>query len=291
MTKIPAFALLLLALPLSARTVAADPSLLPAVQFDATSKAAAQEAKRTTDNVSFAFATCAGRHPSRRLYRLRVTINWMDDEIGVDGKVRLDAFDAAAGPASKPIYTIESAGSDGKILDTCLFQLNRGLEEVDWWALHDLQTGRLLFESMTEPLTFHILDAEMFNYADVAGLYVPPDDEKQPALAAPEVVGLLSLSQENKLQSQLLITASDPELARRLRNYSDERRYLNIVDAGTGAVLGPETAERKLTERPLALEVHWAEEKLRLRIPITPQGLVAEQASLPPGLKLAPWQP
>ena len=281
----------LLPLLLLARPGAADPSLLPSVQFDGTSKAAAHQAERTTDNVSFAFATCSGRLPSKRLYRLRVTLKWMDDEIGVEGKVRLDAFDAAAGPMSKPIYTIESAGADGRILDTCLFRVNRGLEEMDWWALHDLETGRLLFESMTEPLTFHILDAEMFNYADVAGLYVRPDDEKQAALAAPEVVGLLSLTQENKLQGQLLITADDAKLAQRLRNYSDERRYLAVVDAKTGAVLGGETAERKITERPLALEVHWVGENLRLRIPLTPRGLAPAEASLPPGLRLAPWKP
>jgi hypothetical protein len=279
---------LMLALGLSGLIVASLPA--GAEGIAATSKASAKGDARTLDNTIFAFSSCRQElDADRMLLRLHMTANWDANSPESQGHVRLDAFDSKTGTSGKPLYTVEADGSDAHILADCLFQIDRGLEDFEWWQINDLASGTLLFETMAEPLIFATLDDDQIRSSRAAGLYVPPDDEADKKLADAHVVGLLTLATDGKVTSRLLVTASDPEKAAALRSYWDERRYLSVVETGKDGALGPATAEQPLSKRPLSLEVGWPVAGLALRLPIGPGGLKTEGATIPEGLQVAPF--
>ncbi|HWA45928.1 MAG TPA: hypothetical protein VHA10_22100 [Hypericibacter adhaerens] len=268
----------LLALPAAAEEIAA------------TSKASAQGDARMLDNTSFDFSSCRqALDADRMLLRLHVTQQWDVNSPEAEGHVRLDAFEAKTGTTGTPLYTVEAEGAAGHILADCLFQIDRGLEDLEWWQINDLATGTLLFETMAEPLIFATIDDEQIRSSNAAGFYVPPDDEADKRLADPHVVGLVTLASDGKVVSRFLVTASDPEKAAVLRSYWDERRYLAVIETGKAGALGSATAEEPLSKRPLSLEVSWPVAGLALRLPIGPGGLRIEGASVPQGLEIAPW--
>jgi hypothetical protein len=218
-----------------------------------------------------------------------MTAKWDANSPESQGHVRLDAFDSKTGTSGKPLYTVEADGSDAHILADCLFQIDRGLEDFQWWQINDLASGALLFETMAEPLIFATLDDDQARSSRAAGFYVPPDDEADKKLADAHVVGLLTLATDGKVASRLLVTASDPGKAAALRSYWDERRYLAVVETGKDGALGSATAEQPLSKRPLSLEVSWPVAGLVLRLPIGPGGLKTEGATIPAGLQVAPF--
>jgi len=278
----------MLALGLSGLMVASLPAAAEGIA--ATSKASAKGDARMTDNTIFAFSSCRQElDADRMLLRLHMTANWDANSPESQGHVRLDAFDSKTGTSDKALYTVEADGSDAHILADCLFQIDRGLEDFEWWQINDLASGALLFETMAEPLIFATLDDDQIRSGRAAGFYVPPDDEADKKLADAHVVGLLTLASDGKVTSRLLVTASDPEKAAALRSYWDERRYLSVVETGKDAALGPATAEQPLSKRPLSLEVSWPVAGLALRLPIGPGGLKTEGATIPNGLQVTPF--
>jgi hypothetical protein len=258
--------------------------------ISATSKASAKGDSRAIDNTLFDFSSCRQDHDAdRMLLRLHLTQQWDVSSPESQGHVRLDAFDAKTGTTGKPLYTVEADGSDAHILADCLFQIDRGLEDFEWWQINDLASGTLLFETMAEPLIFATLDDDQIRSSQAAGFYVPPDDETDKRLADPHVVGLLTLARDRAVVTRLLVTASDPAKAAELRSYWDERRYLAVVETAKGTAVGSATAEQPLSKRPLSLEVSWAVAGLALRLPIGLGGLKTEGATIPEGLRVAPW--
>lgn len=256
----------------------------------ATSKATAKGDSRTLDNTIFDFSSCRQNlDADRMLLRLHVTQKWDVNSPEGEGHVQLDAFDAKTGTSGKPLYTVDAEGAEGHILSDCLFQIDRGLEDFQWWQVNDLASGTLLFETMAEPLIFATLDNDQIRSTQAAGFYVPPDDEADKRLAERNVVGLLTLATDGKVATRLLVTATDPGRAQELRSYWDERRYLAVVDPSKDSALGTATAEQPLSKRPLALEVSWPVAGLALRLPIGPGGLKTEGATIPEGLQVAPW--
>ena len=283
-----AFKPLMLAVGFSSLLMA--PPSASADGISATSKASAEGDSRKLDNSSFAFSSCnQALDGDRMLLRLHVTQEWDVNSPEAQGHVRLDAFDSRTSILGKPLYTVEADGADGHILPDCLLQIDRGLEDFQWWQINDLTTGALLFETMAEPLIFATLDNDQIRSSHAAGVYVPPDDESDKRLADSHVVGLLTLATDGKVATRLLITASDPAKARDLRSYWDERRYLSVVETGKDGALGPATAEQPLSKRPLSLQVSWPVAGLTLSVPIGPAGLKAEGVTIPDGLKIAAW--
>ncbi len=279
---------LLLALGLSGMLTPALPAL--ADGNTATSKATAKGDSRSLDNTVFGFSNCRqDLDADRMLLRLHVTQTWDVNSPEGQGHVRLDAFDVKTGTAGKPLYTVEAEGADGHVLADCLLQIDRGLEDLEWWQINDLASGTLLFETMAEPLIFATLDDDQIRSIRAVGFYVPPDDETDKRLADPHVVGLLTLATDGKIATRLLVTASDPAKAAELRSYWDERRYLAVVETGKPGALGAATTEQPLSKRPLSVELSWPVAGLALQLPIGPTGLKTEAAVIPDGLKVAPW--
>jgi hypothetical protein len=279
---------LMLALGISGLMAASLPAAAEGIA--ATSTASAKGDTRTLDNTIFAFSSCRQElDADRMLLRLHMTAKWDANSPESQGHVRLDAFDSKTGTSGKPLYTVEADGSDAHILADCLFQIDRGLEDFQWWQINDLASGALLFETMAEPLIFATLDDDQARSSRAAGFYVPPDDEADKKLADARVVGLLTLATDGKVASRLLVTASDPDKAAALRSYWDERRYLAVVETGKDGALGSATAEQPLSKRPLSLEVSWPVAGLVLRLPIGPGGLKTEGATIPAGLQVAPF--
>ncbi|MGH6879607.1 hypothetical protein [Hypericibacter sp.] len=279
---------LLLALGLSGLLAGSLPAWADGISV--TSKASANGDSRLIDNTILGFSSCRQDHDAdRMLLRLHLTRKWDVNSPEGEGHVRLDAFDAKAGTSGTPLYTVEAEGSAAQILPDCLLQIDRGLEDLEWWQINDLASGTLLFETMAEPLVFATLDDDQIRSTQAAGFYVPPDDEADKKLADPHVVGLLTLATDGKIATRLLVTAADPAKAAALRSYWDERRYLAVVETGKPGALGAATAEQPLSKRPLSVEVSWPVAGLALRLPIGPAGLKTEGAVIPAGLKVAPW--
>ncbi len=258
--------------------------------LDASSHATKAGDDETLDNTSFSFASCGSTQSGERLLlRLRIQIKSNLQDVGVEGHVQLDAF-PAAGPYATPIYSVAEEGADARLEPTyCLLFVDRGLEEFSWWDVRSLRSGKSVFETDEEPLLFSLLSDDDTSDTYVAGFYVPPDDEKRKSLAQPDIAGVVAVSREDALLGRLLVRADDKDRAARLRSFADERRYLAIVDAKSGAVVGKASGEKPLSKRPLALEIYWADANLRLRIPLTKQGLDREHATLPKGLRLELW--
>lgn len=262
----------------------------PRYSVEATSHATKSGDEEAVDNTRFEFTACGSSVAADRLLlRLRLTSKSNTQEIGMKGEVRLDAFPAASGTRAPPVYSVAAEGSEGRILtEPCLFALNRGLEEFDWWEVYSLRNGKRLFQSSSEPFVFSFMIEDDIRQTDTAGLYVPPDDETDAALKQPNIAGVVALTQDDKLQTLAVIRIQDKARAQQLRSYADERRYLSIIDARTGVSLGQASGEKRLSQRPLALEIYWAVANLRLQIPVTKTGLDLRHATLPPGFSLDP---
>jgi hypothetical protein len=273
-----------------AGSLAARSAEAPGYSVEAISHATKSGDDEALDNTSFEFTGCGlSAAADRLLLRLRLTSKSNTQEIGTEGQVRLDAFPATTGTSAAPIYSIAAEGSDGRFLtEPCLFALNRGLEEFDWWEVYSLRNGKRLFQSSSEPFVFSFMIEDDIRQTDTAGLYVPPDDETDATLKQPDIAGVVALTQDDKLQSLAVIRIQNKVRAQELRSYADERRYLSIIDARTGASLGQASGEKQLSQRPLALEIYWAAANLRLKVPVTKTGLDLAHATLPLGFRLEP---
>ena len=230
-------------------------------------------------NVTFeAVTNVPGRAPADWLV-LRKTVHSKETigDIGVEATVTLEAWPMGTDLKQKPLYTVNTTGTDGHTQDSALFVVSRGLEEVEWWSAHKLGSGQHLFDSYVPILSFSISrDTVETRYA---GLYVPEDDEKDARLKQPNVIAVITYASADRVLHEALLTSDSRNQATILRSFADETRTLTYEERPARAL--KLTFTQNYPSAPNPVEVV---------IPLAKDDLDLTNAKLPPHLHLSAWK-
>ena len=201
------------------------------------------------------------------------------DDVGTESTVRVEAWPLGARLDQKPIYTISENGTGGRVVYPDLFVVDRGLEEVEWWTVHRLGTGRHLFDTYVPLVSFSISrDVLTMRYA---GLEVPPDDVADARLKEPHIVAVLIYASGDRIVREALLTTDTPNQATELRSYADATRKLGAVeDRGVIRALKLSISQN-YPSPPTTIDI---------TIPVANDDLDLAHAQLPPRLHLAAWK-
>jgi len=194
---------------------------------------------------------------------------------GWESKVTLEAWPIGSDLSRKPLYAIETAGSEATLLGGELWQvLDEATDpDVPVWSVYRAANGQRLFESFVAPLAMRVPAASERNtFVDrYAGLYVPPDDAADARLRDKHVVAVVAYASPAGTLQEALLTCDSPARAGDLRSYADTERALVF------------------SERPAALEIRFRPGPV-VRVPIGESSLDFRRALMPPGIHLAIWK-
>ena len=204
------------------------------------------------------------------------------DEEGGDFTVGVEAWPLGTDLATKPIYAVTLEGVGATVEDGNVILFDRGIEDVSWWSVYTLGSGTLLFDTYVPLLSFSL--SRQVGEPRYVGLDVPPDDEANPKLKDPQIVGELAYAAADHVIRRLLFTCSDTKRAAELRSYYDETRELSVSNAT------PAADKPRLTLR-LAWSANFpsAPNTVQALVPLKGDDLDAEHAKLPACMKVAPW--
>jgi hypothetical protein len=149
-------------------------------------------------------------------------------DMDVEATVLLEAWRFGGDLRQKPVYTISVSGTDGHTMDNAIFIASRGLEEVAWWSVYRLGTGRHLFDTYV-PLVSFSISKELLTTRYV-GLDVPPDDTPDSRLKEPHVVAVLTYASSDRVLREALLTCDDTEQAQLLRSFADVTRSVSMLE-------------------------------------------------------------
>jgi len=199
-------------------------------------------------------------------------------DIGSEATVTVEAWPLGADLKTKPIYSVTQTGLEAHILDSNLWQFARGTEEVEWWSLHQLGTGKHLFDTYVPPLIFST--SREFFISRYGALDVPPDDAADARMKEPHVVAVLVYASAEKVIREALITAEDVTRAAELRSYADTHRTLTLRETPS---LPPVLRIRFLSNDKV-------EKETLLEVPIAKDDLDLPAAKVAPGLRVQAWK-
>ena len=214
----------------------------------------------------------------RLLLRKTVSSKVVLDEMGSKSTTKLEAWPLGASLSQKPLYTLQASGTDGHAVDGTLFVIDRGLEDVEWWSVYQLGTGRHLFDTYVPPIGFSI-SREVFERRYL-GLEIPPDDSPDQRLKRPNVVGVISYASAEGLKHEALVTCDDPKQAQLLRSYADSTRTLSLTEE-----LPPHAFKILISQNAPS-----PANTVALTIPFASDDLDLAHAILPKGLHVARWK-
>jgi hypothetical protein len=199
-------------------------------------------------------------------------------EIGMEASTTVEAWKLGADLKQKPLYAVTVEGTERRTVEGELFEVSRGLEEVEWWSVYRLADGAHLFDTYVPLLAFSTSRKEtILRYA---GFEVPPDDAKDTRLNDRHVVGIVSYASEEKVIQEALITCEDPKLAQLLRSYADETRTLT-ESGGVKSQILRIAFSQNFPSPPATIAVV---------IPIAGDDLDLAHAQLPPRMHIAAWK-
>lgn len=220
-----------------------------------------------------------GRPKSERLVlRITATETQTLGDIGSEAKVTVDAWPMGADLQSKALYSVTQIGLEAHTLESALLQVARGTEEVEWWSVHQLGTGKHLFDTYVPPVNFST--SREFFISRYGALDVPPDDAPDTRLHEPHIVAVLVYASTEKVIREALITADDVKRARELRSYADTRRTLTLRDSPS---LPPVLRIRFVSNDKV-------EKETLLEIPVAKDDLDFAAAKIPAGLHVRTWK-
>lgn len=243
----------------------------------------------TLDNATFAVTGdhLPGRADDERLVlRTRVQERYALDEKGNDAQVTVEAWPLGSDLAAAPAYAVRLDGVGATTADNGILIVDRGTEDVAWWTVLSLGTGKALFDSYVPVVGFSITrDVQTLRYA---GLEVPPDDAADERLREPHVVAVLAYAAADGVKREALLTCDDADMATLLRSYWDTQRLLAVVEAPGGSAGGNAPA--------LYAQLRWTSQgeagtaSLAAAIPLIGDDLDLAHAKLPPCFKIAAWE-
>ncbi|HEV3177727.1 MAG TPA: hypothetical protein VGZ72_17160 [Stellaceae bacterium] len=231
-----------------------------------------------------------GRKDTKRLVlRTATRTTEVIDEIGIQGSVTVEAWPLGTDLSQKPRYgvTLEAAGA--KAMNQSILVFERGLEEVQWWSVYDLEKGQHLFDTYVPVVEFSI--SREFDTPRFAGFETPPDDAADKRLTEPHVVGVLTYASAERVIREALLTCDDPKRADNFRSYADANRELALVE---GPV--PPAKGRAQPEPTRTLKITFSQSypsppnPVTAVIPIGKDDLDLTNAKLPACMHAAAWK-
>jgi hypothetical protein len=225
-----------------------------------------------------------GRRPDDRLV-LRKTVRSKEvfGDIGVQATVTLEAWRFGDDLKQKPLYTLNTSGTDGHTMDNALLVVSRGLEEVEWWSAYKLGSGQHLFDTYVPLVSFSISrDTVTTRYV---GLEVPPDDTKDVRLKQPNVVAVLTYATDSRVVREALLTSDDRQQAQLLRSFADETRSLSV---GGGPGKGDKPAH--IIKLSFTQNYPSPPNPVEVLIPVVGDDLDLPHAQLPARIHASAWK-
>ncbi|HUJ23368.1 MAG TPA: hypothetical protein VLX58_17670 [Bryobacteraceae bacterium] len=211
-------------------------------------------------------------------------------DIGEDASVALEVWRLGDDPRQKPLYSLTTTGVEGHTLDNALFIVSRGVEEVEWWSVYGLGSGRHFFDTYVPLVSFSISRETVTTR--YAGLEVPPDDVGDARLKQANVVAVLSYASGDRLLREALLTCDDPQQARLLRSYADVTRRLSLEEetavANTGK--GPAAEPRRTLRLSFRQNYPSPANTVDVLIPLMADDLDLAHARLPARMHANAWQ-
>lgn len=247
-----------------------------ASSFSLTEKEGSAVFEITNASYQVTAAFIPGRPKEQRLVLRKTTrLKQVMDEMGSQATTTLEAWPLGEDIKQKPLYSLTVSGNDGRVVDGSLFEVSRGLEEVEWWSVYQVGTGKHLFDSYV-PLTSFSLSREVLTRRYV-GLEVPPDDAKDARLKDPHVVGVLSYASAEKVIREVMITCDDLQRARLYRSYFDMGRTLSVSERLTIQLTFRESYPSKNAA-------------VLFEFPVKGDDIDLVRSKLPPGFRAAVWK-
>ena len=199
-------------------------------------------------------------------------------DIGIEAKTTIEAWPLGVDLKTKPRYTITLAGTDCQTTDNALLVISRGLEETEWWSVHQLATGARLFDTYVPLVRFSIArDIQTLRYV---GLEVPPDDTADARLKEPHVAAVVTYASAERVIREALITTEDPKQASQLRSFADETRQVSLG--------GPESAAQLRISFSQSYPA--APATVTMTIPVAHDDLDLTHVEAPPRIHVGAWK-
>ena len=231
-----------------------------------------------------------GHKDTRRLVlRTATRSTEVIDEIGMQGSITVEAWPLGTDLGQKPIYgiTLEAAGA--KVMNQSILVFDRGLEDVQWWSVYDIEKGQHLFDTYVPPVEFSI--SREFDTPRFVGFETPPDDAADKRLTEPHVVGVLIYASAERVVREALLTCDDPQRAESYRSYADATRELAMLEGPVPSAKGKTQPEPSRTLKITFSQSYPAPPNpVAASIPIAKDDLDLANAKLPPCLHVAAWK-
>jgi|HubBroStandDraft_6_1064221.scaffolds.fasta_scaffold55818_2 hypothetical protein len=250
-------------------------TILSAQPFQAKSLSSISVAGNKVEIVNVAYEVVTMQ---RLLLRKTTSSKVVLDEPGTVATTKLEAWPLGTSLTRKPLFTIQASGTDGRTVEGSLFVIDRGLEEVQWWSVYQLRTGRHLFDTYV-PLVGFSISRETVDLRYL-GLEIPPDDSPDPRLKQKNVVGVVTYASANGVLHEALLACDDAKQAQLLRSYADSTRSLALTDEI------PPRAFKILISQNAPSPAN----TIILTIPFAADDLDLAHAKLPAGLHLTRWK-
>jgi len=223
------------------------------------------------------------------MLRITTRTSQVLEDIGMEGKVTVEAWPLGTDPTEKPRYTVSLDAASVEAQRQSVLVFDRMLEEVQWWSVHALVNGEHLFDTYVKPVEFSI--SRETDEPRFVGLEVPPDDTKDGRLKDPHVVAVVSYASAEHVVREALLTCDDPKRAEAYRSFADEERSLDYVE---GPV--PPAQGKTVLEPPRALKITFSQSfpsppnPVSAQIPVAGDDLDLAHAKLPPCMHIAAWK-
>lgn len=220
-------------------------------------------------NVTFELAQLSGER-RLTLRKTHTEHNVVGDE-GADPKITVEAWPLGVNLKEKPLYSVTLAGESAATVDDSLLVFDR-TEEIPWWSVYQLDSGRHFFDTYAPLLRFSITDAEQTER--YVGLEIANDETEDKRLKARGVVGVLTYASGDRVIREVLITCDSPDRAALLRSLADTTFALAAAPAKNVRVT--------LTPFQNASTV--------ITVPVVNDDLDLAHARIPPGVHLTAWK-
>ena len=211
------------------------------------------------------------------------------DDIGIQGSVTVEAWPLGTDLGQKPTYGITVGAAGAKVMSQSILVFDRGLEEVQWWSVYDIEKGQHLFDTYVPPVEFSI--SREFDTPRFAGFETPPDDAADKRLTEPHVVGVLTYASAERVIREALLTCDDPKRADSFRSYADATRELALIEGPVPPAKGKTQPEPTRTLKITFSQSYPAPPNpVTALIPIGKDDLDLANAKLPACLHATAWK-
>jgi len=223
------------------------------------------------------------------MLRITTRTSQVLEDIGMEGKVTVEAWPLGTDATEKPRYTVSLDAARVETQHQSVLVFDRMLEEVQWWSVHTLLNGEHLFDTYVPLVEFSI--SRETDEPRFVGLEVPPDDTADARLKDLHVVAVLSYASVERVVREALLTCDDPKRAEGYRSFADEERKVEYVE---GPVPPPQGKTQPEPSR--AIKITWSQSfpsppnPVSAQIPVAGDDLDLAHAKLPACMHAAAWK-